>query len=502
MRAFRRELALYPVAATCLPVLFLFVTSGASPFAVLRSLLGALILGFGLAILGRVLAGDRDIGGLVALLGLFLLMGVGQPAIAVLVLVLLVALVAAARLPRSRRPEIRWNMIGTAARRIVSVAALAVVIQSVQVGTPGTVLRAVDREAPWRSGPAATADAPDGAPDVYLLMLDGYARPDVLRDVFGDDDAAYIEALERRGFTWSPQSHANYPVTALSLISMLDMRHLTDIPSIREGQAAGISQGTIIRTALNQARGLGVARDHGYEIIGVSSGYEQLGLREADRFLDTGQLNEFEVQALALSGLSKVVEMVAPDGVTGQWRDRIAASFDAIEAVAAEVHERPRLVLGHVPSPHAPWLHTPDGGDRLMTDTSLIFQETSGTTRLSSGELEAAFLAQTAYVRSRAIETIDQILATATRPTAVIVFSDHGPAHAMEVIGYPARLANLFAARTPGQADLYATDQSLVNVLPRLWNAYLGLDLPLSADTSYVWASTKDLLDLQPVTGP
>jgi hypothetical protein len=72
----------------------------------------------------------------------------------------------------------------------------------------------------------------------------------------------------------------------------------------------------------------------------------------------------------------------------------------------------------------------------------------------------------------------------------VIVFSDHGPQTLLSYAdpddrGIETRLANLFAARTPGRPRLFPDDVTLVNVLPILFNGYLGTNLPLQPDATY-----------------
>ena len=326
----------------------------------------------------------------------------------------------------------------------------------------------------------------------------------MLDEVYGVDGEAFTDALRDRGFDVATESHSNYPVTALSLTSMFDMRQLADIPSIAAGQAAGVAQGAIMHHAINDGRGLAVARDHGYEVIGISGGFEQVGLREANRFIDPGPLNEFEIQALLLSGVGQGIERLHPNTIAGAWHDRVGSTFDAIADVAAEPHDQPRLVFGHIPSPHAPWVDHADGSLRPIPGDAndlgpTFFQETRLMTRLSDAELSEAFLEQVRFVDARTLETIDKVLASATRPSVVILFSDHGPAHALEVGGAEYRLRNLFASHTPDRADVFPNDETLINVLPRLWNAYLGTELPMLSDDRFWWDDRTDVLNLERV---
>ena len=47
------------------------------------------------------------------------------------------------------------------------------------------------------------------------------------------------------------------------------------------------------------------------------------------------------------------------------------------------------------------------------------------------------------------------------------------------------RLANFVAVRAPGQVNLLPENVTLINVLPRIFNAYLGTDLPIREDRTY-----------------
>jgi hypothetical protein len=56
-------------------------------------------------------------------------------------------------------------------------------------------------------------------PDIYYIILDGYARHDVMQSHFGLDTTAFLEHLERQGFYVARRSTANYCQTPLCLSS-------------------------------------------------------------------------------------------------------------------------------------------------------------------------------------------------------------------------------------------------------------------------------------------
>ena len=59
------------------------------------------------------------------------------------------------------------------------------------------------------------------APIIYYIILDGYARSEVMRELFDFDNTAFLERLERKGFFVARGSNANYCQTPLSRSSSL-----------------------------------------------------------------------------------------------------------------------------------------------------------------------------------------------------------------------------------------------------------------------------------------
>ena len=56
-------------------------------------------------------------------------------------------------------------------------------------------------------------------PDVYYVILDGYARADALATHYGYDNEPFLDALRERGFVVADQGHlelsVHLPVTRL-----------------------------------------------------------------------------------------------------------------------------------------------------------------------------------------------------------------------------------------------------------------------------------------------
>ena len=83
------------------------------------------------------------------------------------------------------------------------------------------------------NSPAAKAEhrnkfAPSGTryePNIYFFLIDAYGRSDVLKKEMGYDNFEFIAKLKKSHFFVANKSRANYPITLLSIGSMLEMNY-------------------------------------------------------------------------------------------------------------------------------------------------------------------------------------------------------------------------------------------------------------------------------------
>ena len=479
----RLPFAVYPVAVMLLVGLHLWVASGVSPYAAVRGLIVATAIGVASSAGATALLRDRHRGGLLGLLIVLAIAAGGRPGVA------LVLLVPAALLVIERygpwHVSLNWAWIGRLVARGTAIFALAVVLEAGQLGRFGDLVTALQREGPFRPSPSAV-DPPTGAPDVYVLLLDGYARADIMASRYGLDDSPFRDGLVERGFTVASHNHSNYLLTNPSLSSFLNYRQLRDVPAIRPlVEDPSAAQGPAVYRAISTAAVLDVFRAIGYETVTISSGFEQAAVRGADRFIDSGQINEFEIQLVRPSLISPISTIIAPDAFSGQQRDRIESIFTSVEGLAATPADRPRFVFAHVPSPHAPWVHRADGSARVAANLEAFYSDTPETTGLARDQIVEAYAGQATYLGLRTLATIDAVLAASTRPPIILVLSDHGSSLDVTVENAETRLRNLFAAYTPGRDSVFPDDVTLVNVFPTLLSSYFGVDLPRAPETLY-----------------
>ena len=189
------------------------------------------ILGIVVSVVLRLVIGERDRAGFASFITMVALIG-GDPRLLLVALLLVAILVVEARVLRGRL-RVSWPLIGRASRAFALLLCLAIVVQAVQLGAVNVIGRSLTNEGPLRPAPVfAGTDSPT-TPDIYVILLDGYARADALKQVFGVDESGFLGQLEERGFGVSSRALTNYPNTVQVLMAMFNMRLLPDIPALQ-----------------------------------------------------------------------------------------------------------------------------------------------------------------------------------------------------------------------------------------------------------------------------
>lgn len=496
-----------PVHPTVLALVFvveLFVVSGVSPFPVLRTLALAAIIPLGLTVVACLVMGDRHRGGFVATVLVLAVMAGGDLRIAMLVGVVLLALLAERFVLPEKRRTIRWHRISALTSRLVAILVLAVLIHALQSGTPGVIARAISQESMRPS--ATTVPVAAGDPDIYMILLDGYARDDVLREIFSVEGPTLADRLADRDFDVASRSRSNYMLTAQVLISMFNMQHLHDQPRMAGVLAGdpGQPESIIIRDVLNDNAVFEILRARGYWIEAISSGFEEVAFREADRFIDSGDLNEFEIGMLRRTLLGDLLRVISPGAASAQQRHRIEDILRVTPTGSGRPANRPVFVFSHLPYPHAPWVYHADGTARDVEDLEAFYADTTGTTGENVEQLAAGYADAVIDLDGRVLAMLDELdraIAARGRPAVTIIFSDHGSWVGADGGDIRLRLKNLLAIRSTAGAIELPDDQTLINVFPMLLDQLFGIPVERLPDTTYRFDG-RDEFNLTPLDDP
>jgi hypothetical protein len=430
-------------------------------------------------------------------------LAVGRHRYLVGVLLLLVAGVSAAIL-RIRRPVSEGNRI----LNLVGSAVLVLALVPIATFARASIILGQN---PW-GGQLETVrlKPPSGStpPDVYYIILDGYARADYMASEFGFDNGDFISFLERRGFYVAEASRPNYVWTGLSLSSSLNMEFVQNlglplVPGSYPSLLAEPIRHSRVREALETA---------GYSMVALSSGWPTTEIVDADTYLgvdsvDVGSqsgpagasffVTPFESQLLFTTPLRLLPSdfthgysnwapgraELYPDDVL---RHIILAGFQNLGRVATL--PGPKFVFAHVVAPHSPYIFTADG-EPVSQEGPFTLIEPGGDAG-NVGDVDR-YRGQAIFVTRKIEDAIDSILRNSSSQPIIILQSDHGPGagetwKGLDAPGLGHRTSILNAYLLPASCrDSLYPSITPVNSFRVVFDCAFGTSLPLLPDQTY-----------------
>jgi len=327
--------------------------------------------------------------------------------------------------------------------------------------------------------------ASGGRPDIYYIILDGYAGEEALRNLYGYDNGAFLRSLSRRGFYVADGSWSNYAQTALSLASSANMDYLDGL--VEPGSLPNPRDLRPLVALIENSRVLRFLKSRGYRIVNLQSGSSVTARnRNADWDVNCGGWGEF---TRAFAGTTLPGSLGLFGEINKGTQRRVLCQFETLAEIQHHV-PGPRYVFAHIVSPEPPILFGKNGESVEPTTAVVDFQ----------WKERPLYAAQLEFLSRKAAEAIDRILAEAATPPIILLQSDHGSAstgyeYLYAEKGPPAtgrepgidalvreRMEILNAYYIPGGArDLYRSI-SPVNSFRVVLNHVFGESLPLLRD--------------------
>jgi hypothetical protein len=346
----------------------------------------------------------------------------------------------------------------------------------------------VDERALVQGKAASPGVAPaQGLPDIYYIILDGYGRSDVLKEIYSVNNDDFLQGLKRKGFFVASRSTSNYPQTLASLSSSLNCAY-HDPSGKGYGSYTRMIRDSLVRRTL---------KAHGYRFVSYATGYGHTEVRDADLYLSPAPDRSAFHSLLLSNSLLILVDRESDRNLYKLHRQRISFVFESLGRVAQL--EGPKFVFAHVVCPHPPFVFAEDGADVSTYDELYThsdgdnYMHGAGNRRTATDYVQG-YRRQVHYLNQIVAGAIDEILANSQHPPLVILQSDHGPdSGGIFATADPSdaqlheRFGNLnaycFPERTP--AELY-DDITPVNTFRIVLNRYCGTNYDLLKDECWI----------------
>ena len=324
---------------------------------------------------------------------------------------------------------------------------------------------------------------PATLPDVYYIILDGYANANTLKESYDYDNQEFVDYLTDKGFYVASESRSNYGFTYLSLASSLNMQYL-DTLSDTLGVESKDRTAPIQMTKNNEV--MHFLRSRGYQFIHFRSGHTMSNRNEyADQEIECSSLlgSEFlrvliettMLDPLALK-LEYYLRVNSVRFANDRIRERVLCTFSELAEVPHWRIERPRFVFAHIVVPHGPYVFGPDGEPRYEIE-----------------DLQQAYLDQLTFVNKKVKVLIEKILSESDPLPIILLQADHG----WSLSGTWDQPSQRFLKETMGilnayylpnannGKDLLYDSITPVNTFRLVFNHYFGASYNLLDDRSY-----------------
>ena len=321
--------------------------------------------------------------------------------------------------------------------------------------------------------------------DLYLVVLDGAGRGDVLASRFGIDARTLTAPLEQLGFEVVPRGRANYMRTLPALAALLNFAELDPVAL---GTASDPS--AALASRIEQGRLLPLLAREGYAAYLVPAGFGTVDrLPGAARVAPAPPGADGREALLDMTPLPVLFDALGVFDRAEAQRERVRFWLDALRATARR--PGPKLVFAHLLAPHPPFVFGAQG-EPVLRGSAHAYDGSHFYLHSTPAVYRRGYAGQVAFLSRAVPPVLRAILEGAREAPVVLVLGDHGPglglAHdSLEHSDLEERFGVLLAAYLPPDLPRPALppDATPVTLLRILLAHYWGYDLPAQPGRSY-----------------
>lgn len=315
----------------------------------------------------------------------------------------------------------------------------------------------------------------ENLPDIYYIVLDGYANARTLNLEYNFDNKEFIDFLKAKNFYLPSKTHGNYPLTYLSLTSSLNMKYLNYLEEkLETKQKAQV----VANKLMNNNEVMKTLKSKGYKVVSFDTG---TWLTNSIQIADWNACgtNYGNSEFLGMLVRTTMFNPIHVQLLETDHREGILCIFSEIPKIKQRTGE-PIFVFAHLIIPHPPFLFGSNGEPAEASTLDLT----------GGWENTEAYVNQLIFANKKTQEVIEQLLAD-ENPPIIIVQSDHGPRGnvdwnnpsdemLMRVLG----IFNAYYFPNDNEKNLYDSITP-VNSFRVIFQSYFEDDIELLEDKSY-----------------
>jgi tetratricopeptide (TPR) repeat protein len=378
-----------------------------------------------------------------------------------------------------------------------AIAAVLVVFSLIKIG----VYQVRTGGGPQITGSTTIAQKPSRAlrksndlPNIFFIILDAYARADVLEEIYGYDNGEFLNFLTQKGFYVAQRSRSNYSLSHLTVASSLNMRYLNDLVGTKLDVTSNDQRPLWKMT--RQSEVLQSLQQMGYRIVTFSGSISEkiVDPKKPNDYIQLSPgwtLNSFQNALINTTPIPALLEALKTSNQFDLHRKKTNYILNHLADLSKL--NRPLFVYAHVEMPHPPFVFGPNGEERNPEEK---FSEHDADWLIRDGRLTRdqylrSYIDQLAYINKKSKTMISEILSNSKNPPIIILFGDHGP-RSMLAWDHPEKtymkecmsILNAYYLPNGGHAHLYE-DITPVNTFRVIFNHYFGTNYEILEDESY-----------------
>ena len=307
-------------------------------------------------------------------------------------------------------------------------------------------------------------------PDVFVFILDEFAGKNQLRMDFDYDLNSFNHSLHEREFKTPKISLSNYPNTALSMPSLLNMDYLEFLTFDLDEKSKDMRIPLKLRDQNNVMK---IFKINGYDIISFYGGLDATGdaLIVDEKLCSFGTINtdlrkNFVLTYLPLSYFNDIL-------LANFQNEKLQCVFSYIENYKTNVSQ-PKYHHVHIRLPHHPFIYDSEGNYLSY--------------KMKSDDKDA-YLQQLMFTEKKILELVD-IIQKESPESVIMILSDHGfrsdinwetPSDDDLIRGFNVITSFYF----PGKEFTIDEKISLVNVYRIFFNEYFDYELDTLSDKHF-----------------
>jgi hypothetical protein len=317
----------------------------------------------------------------------------------------------------------------------------------------------------------------NNSPDIYFIILDGYAGLTQCKKGLQFDNQEFYNKLSELGFHNFDSTQSNYNYTPYSTASTLNMQYLHLPKNTNRGNGNKYALQEINKNTVTNFFAKNNYSIYNYSIFNVGNKPS----KTASSFLTSDV--ELLISYTLIARLEKEILLPLAQKMNFKWylhkayfadKKNNETLIELTEKKASHKESNPKFVYTHLMMPHHPYYY--DSAGKIKSLSELI------STGLND---KAAYVSYLKYTNTIVYNFIKKIQQNSPKPPLIVLCSDHGYRYD-KANGTDMQFSNIVSVLTPNKNYfLYPRKISNVNLFRSILNIEFNQKLPLLSDSTF-----------------